>query len=404
MVQVKKSLMFVMLVMAVLVAGVFATVDENDKFKLEKVEINGHLMSDDDTISVENGDTLDIEVELEAKVSSDTNRIRVWLNGYEHDALLDTVGPFSAKQGKTTFKTLSINLPSDMISQEDYTLKIEVEGIVKEYELYVDTQRHRVDTLDLIMTPSYGVEAGQNVIAEVRLKNRGQKDQESVKVSISIPELGVVGSGYISDLDETESISSDEILLFIPETAEAGEYDVLVEAKFNDGYSKEKATYKLNVLGQKEVMEKSLIASLSKNINLKAGESSNFDVVIANPNIESKPVSIVAVENAWGYVEVTPSLAMIEGGSDATYNVKVIAKEEITGEKVLSLQVKEGTKVISELKVNAYVEKAEGTNFVNLALAALLIIAIIVLVSLMISIGRRKKGSNDDYSSNEEYY
>jgi len=404
MVQVKKSLMFVMLVMAVLVAGVFATVDENDKFKLEKVEINGHLMSDDDTISVENGDTLDIEVELEAKVSSDTNRIRVWLNGYEHDALLDTVGPFSAKQGKTTFKTLSINLPSDMISQEDYTLKIEVEGIVKEYELYVDTQRHRVDTLDLIMTPSYGVEAGQNVIAEVRLKNRGQKDQETVKVTINIPELGVSGSGYVSNLDNTESVSSDEILLFIPENAEAGEYDVIVETKYNDYYSNTKSTFKMSVLASKVVEEKSLIASLKKNIDLVAGETYDLSVIIGNENEASKPVSIVSGENNWAYVEVVPSFAMIQGGTSANYIVKVTPKSDISGEKILTLDVKEGTSVISSLKVNAYVEKEE-TNVVNLVLGALLVIAIIVLISLMVSISRKKNnGEKDEFSSNEEYY
>lgn len=375
---------------------------------LDNVKINGEDV-DGDVLSVMNGEQLKITLRFTAQNNFDDARIMAFLEGYEHSPIVATTDVFGVVAGKTYFKTLTLNLPADMDSEKDYKLRIvganDLSGITyKDYTIYVDTQRHRVDVLDLITTPASGVEPGQNVIANVRMKNRGQKEEDSVKVTVSIPALGIAESSYVSNLNKDEVATSDDMLLYIPESAKPGVYEVDVVLSYDDGYQSTVSKYQMNVLAPKTTQEKNLIVNYKNNVNLKAGQTTEFNVVVANPNSDSKPVSIVPIENSWADVEVTPSLAMVQGGSDATFTVKVTPKAGISGEKTLSLSIKEGSTVVSNLDVSAYVanDNANSINWVQVALVVLLIIAIIVLLSLVVTIAKRKKES--DVDSTEEYY
>lgn len=377
-----------------------------DNVKVNSQDIKGDLLQ------VINGETLNIEMRFSALGDFDNSRIMAFVEGYEHAPLVASTDIFSVKEGVSYVKTLSIPLPSDMNSEQEYKLRItganDLSGITyKDYNIYVDTQRDRVDTLDLVMTPSSGVEPGQNIIANVRMKNRGQKSQDSVKVSVEIPELGVKESSYVSNLNSNEVATSDDMLLFVPEEAAAGQYKVLVSLSYDDGYDVSTSTYNLNVLAPEKVAEKNLLVSFKNNVELKAGVAKTFSFVVANPNSESKPISIADEENSWADVEISPSLAMVKGGESETFTVTVTAKSAIEGEKELPLLVKEGANVVSEVTVSTYVDKSsdDSINWVNVGLAVLLIIAIIILLALVIAIAR-KRGDNEDeeVSSSEEYY
>ena len=381
---------------------------------LDSVKINNEEI-DGDVLQVMNGQSLNVNLRFTAQSAFDDARIMVFLEGYEHSPLVDSTEIFSVVEGKTYLKTLTLNLPNDMNSQQDYKLRItganDLSGITyKDYTVYLDTQRNRVDILDLVTTPSSGVEAGQNIIANVRMKNRGQKDQSSVKVIVEIPELGVKESSYISNLNSNEVATSDDMLLFVPEDAAAGEYEVKVTLKFNSGYDSVEKTYSMNVFAPKSVEEKNLLVSFKNNIDIKSGVETVIKVVIANPNDNSKPISIVPLENTWTDVEVSPSLAMVKAGDSQEFTIKVKPKSEIKGEKDLNLIIKEGSKEVNELTVSTYVEANDSQNYssvswLNIALAVLLIIAIIILLTLVISIAKRNgKDDDEDISSTEEYY
>ncbi len=375
---------------------------------LEEVEVNGAEVAGD-VLQVMNGETLNVDLRFSALENFDNARIMAFIEGYEHSPLVSSTEIFAVKSGKTYIKSLSLNLPADMNSEQDYKLRIvgasDLSGITyKDYNIYVDTQRDRVDVLDLVMTPSSGVEPGQNIIANVRMKNRGQQSQDSVKVSVSIPQLGVKESSYISNINANEVATSDDMLLFVPETAAAGLYDVVVTLSYNDGYTASEDIYSLNILSPKTVEEKNLLVSFKDNLDLVGGATKTFDVVVANPNEESKPISVVPVENTWADVEVTPSLAMVQGGDSASFTVKVTPKSAISGEKELALMIKEGAVTVSDITVSTYVEPSDEINWVNVALAVLLIIAIIILLALVISIAKRRNEDNDEITSTEEYY
>lgn len=393
-------------------AFLFGTEKESDEKNLilETVKVNSLDVNDVDTVQFMNGESLNIALRFTALSTFDDARIMVFMDGYEHNLLSDTTDVFSAVEGKTYVKTLNIELPADMDSQDDYLLRIVgangLSGITyKELSVYVDTSRHRVDVLDLVMTPSNGVEAGQNMIANVRLKNMGQKNQESVKVTIAVPELGISESSYVTNLNTDTVITSDDMLLFVPETAVAGIYTTTVTLSYNDGYTETAEDYSFNVVAPRTVEEDNLLVSFKNNADFSA--DSTIEIVVANPNSESKPISLVPVDNAWSDVEVTPTLAMVQGGSSATFVVKVNAKNGASGEKEIALVVKEGANTVNEFTINGFVESSDDSqiDWLNVALVVLLIIAIVVLLSLVVSIAKRRNDKEDDeLSSNEEYY
>jgi hypothetical protein len=378
---------------------------------IEQVSVNSLELRDIDVLQLLNGEQVRIDIRFSALESFEDARLKAEIEGYEHSTILESTQIFSVVEGKTYVKSIVLNLPADMDNEKDYKLRIfganDLSGLTfRDYVVYIDTQRHRVDVLDLVLTPSSGVEAGQNVIANVRLKNRGQQEQDSVKVSVAVPTLGIVESSYVSNLNQNEVVTSDDMLLFIPEDAKAGQHEVIVTLAYADGYTKTEEAFSMNILSAKIVEEENLLVSFRDNVDLRAGEQMTLEVVVANPNADSKPISIVPVDNTWADVEVSPSLVMVKGGESTVFNVKVTPKDAVEGEKSLSLAVKEGSNTISEITINSYVEGGQQINWVNIALAVLLVIAIIILLSLVITIAKKKgedKG-DEDYSSTEEYY
>jgi len=376
---------------------------------IDQIEINNVEVTDIETLQVLNGEALNVQIKFNALQNFDDARIMAFIEGYEHSPIVGTTDIFQVTEGKTYVKNINLNLPHDIGSEKDYKLRIvganDLSGLtIKNMDLYVDTQRHRVDILDLVMTPNSGVEPGQNIIANVRMKNRGQKFEDSTKVTVAVPELGIEESSYISNLDPQDVATSDDMLLFVPDNAQDKQYKVLVTLSYDDGYTSSTQEYTLNVLASRVVPDKNLLVSFKNNVDLIAGKATSFDVVVANPNEGSKPMSLATLDNSWADVEVSPSLAMVQAGSDATFKVTVTPKSAVSGEKELVLLVKEGSTTASQLSVQTYVAPTDSINWVNVVLAILLIIAIIILLALIVTIARRRNDNEEDSTSTEEYY
>ncbi len=377
---------------------------------IENVRVNGEEVTNNEFLQVMNGQHLDVSLRFTALERFDNARFMVFIEGYEHSPLVGTTEVFSVREGVAYVKTVKVALPADMRAEQNYKLRIaganDLSGITyKDFTLFVDTQRHRVDILDLVMTPSSGVEPGQNLIANVRMRNMGQMSQDSVKVVVEVPSLGISESSYLSNLNPRNAVTSDDMLLFVPQSAKAGQHEVTVRLVYNNGYTQSVDSFVLNVLSPKTVSEQKLIVSFNDNVNLKGNTANTFEVVVANPNQQSKPISITALDNTWATVEVSPSLAMVQGGASETFRVTVTPRSSIEGERTLTLLVKEGGLTVSEIKVNSYVEPSESINWLNVALVVLLIIAIIILLALVITIARRRNDEGGrEVSTTEEYY
>jgi hypothetical protein len=395
-------------------------IDNGDEILIERVEVDGVEVTNVDSIQVMNGENVEVELRLSVSESLDDARILVFVEGYEHSPIIESTDIFSVVAGVTYTKKLNIQLPSDMDSQKEYKLRItganDLSGLTyKEYSLYVDTQRDRVDIIDLTITPSTGVEPGQNLVSSVRMKNRGQQIQDSVKVTVAVPMLNIRESSYVSNLDRGDVITSDDMLLYVPEDAHAGQYKVEVTLTYNDGYTATVDEYTLNVESVTFVPEDDLLVSVPQNLELVENREKTFEVVVANPNMDSKPISVAIMDEAWLDVSVRPSLIMIGPGQSEEFRITIKAKAGVdSGEKQLSLVVKEGSTIIDTITIDTFVESdSSGSNssfnWLNVLLAILLVVLIIVLLLLIVAIARKRDSVNNDYRESEkidteEYY
>src|SRR3989338_5776062 len=232
-----------------------------------EVTVNGHLMSDDETLEMVRGDSLDLELAVSASEDVNNVRWRAWISGGEDfievmspeqfDLKLNDAGEpvTNIKDGK-----LTLQLPADMDASEDYTLHVElINGDVRAefpVQLLVSRDRHRVDVQDVLVSPSTSVNAGDSMFVTVRLENMGDRKEEDLKVTVNA--FGQSTSTYVNELaayeepneDEESSDSSNALLVRVPKDAQTGNYNLNVEVSYNRGRDSVTATKVIQVTGK----------------------------------------------------------------------------------------------------------------------------------------------------------
>ena len=238
-----KLAMLMAVFMALSVFFVAADVCDGDLCVTE-VEVDGDDVSDGDLIVLDRGQDIEVDLNLRADSDVDDVQIQVLMTGYEHGVLEDSSKTFSMREDRVYSKDFVLSIPSDLDVDEDnegvYKLRVIVgdadsSTIVFDFDLVFEADRHEVEVKDILLDPSEVV-SGRGVIAAVRVKNNGAKDEDDgVKVTVSIPALGIEASEFIDELDSEESTTSEDLYLRVPKCAEAGTYVVRAEAEFNDG-------------------------------------------------------------------------------------------------------------------------------------------------------------------------
>ena len=162
-------------------------------------------------LDIERAQEFELALELEAWEDSKDVEIRAFISGYEYSDVADIedhIGPFDFDANVTYVKKMHLTLPDD-VDVDDYQLRVIISDrngweSVYNYQIQVDTQRHSVTIEDVILSPGSAVKAGQALLASVRLENKGQKDEDDVKVTVTVPALGVSASEYIEEIETDE--------------------------------------------------------------------------------------------------------------------------------------------------------------------------------------------------------
>ena len=237
----KNLVLALLMVLSIFAIPVMA--DASD-VEVASVELDGVDLSTA-TVSVERGETLDLDVLVTGLADSEDVQVKAWIGGYEHDVVQATSSMFDVESGVTYKVSLALDVPGDL-EAGDYTLWVEVfdatSDSFSQFTLSVDEARHQVSIQDVLVE---GADAGDSVSATVRLENTGANKEEDIKVMVSIPELGVQTSKYMSELaseaevDADSEETSDQVTLSfrVPEDAATGDYTMNVVVSYNDGFS-----------------------------------------------------------------------------------------------------------------------------------------------------------------------
>ena len=256
----KRLVLAVMFVLSLIAVPALA---DSSNYVVSLVELDDMDISSN-TIYVERGETLELEVYLEGVHNDptiDTDEptdvnIRAWIGGYEYDSVYTASEMFDIEDEVSYKKVLELTLPDDLEAEQEYTLYVEVYDDIDYTSMtgtiLVSKERHLVDILDVVLDAS--LDAGDYSTALVRLENMGDTKEEDIKVTLSIPVLGVEVSTFLDELsndevdNEDEESSGDVSLTFqIPEDAASGAYDVLVSVSYDNGYDSVEATDSVSV-------------------------------------------------------------------------------------------------------------------------------------------------------------
>ena len=412
------SLLTVFLVGVLMSTVAFAAVS------IDEVKVDGDTVTASSTnfiLDVERGDTLDVKVRVSAPEDHDDVEVEAVLRGIDSsDKIEDISETFDMKTGVTYTKKLSLPLIAK-IDQDRYKLRIRVSDrdsatVEQTFELEVDTKRHDVEIRDVVLSPNTEVKAGRALLATVRLRNRGEEDQDGVKVVVSMPELGISASDFVDELeredDNDDQATTEEMFLRIPDDAETGKYTVRVEVYFDDGDKKNVEETSIYVLGQEgtaKAQEKTVISvAVDKQSAAQGGQEVGYPITLTNAGSESKTYTVAADGAAWANFRIAPSNVMVIGaGESKAVTVFVKANDNApVGLQTFTLTISTNGKVLKQLPLSVDVQKSSGAAQLKRGLEVGLVVLVILLVIVGLIIGFSKLRGDDEEGEKDEktYY
>jgi len=398
------------------------------------VEVDGKDIINDITYTrgLEKDDIIEVEVEFKA-LANISVEIEAELSGDgKKDKVSDSTDEFNIHSGTTYTKTLELELPQRMDQDREYQLRVTISD--KHHfktvtgKLDVASTDHAIQIRDIVLSPENEVKAGRALLVTARIRNRGAKEEEDIKVKASIPALGISASDYIDELDEEDcvdlgghdncdsSTTSEELYMRIPDCADSGEYTVRVCVEYDDGDEEECTTTKINVVesdtcaaaAPAAITGKTIITIGPETQDITKGGSAMYPITVANQGAESKVYSISVDSADWADFSVTPSNVLVVGAgeSKAAY-VSVTAKPTAAGLQVFSVTIKSGESVLKQvpLRANIVGTAPKGLGRIKKALEVGLVILVVLLVILGLIIGFNKlKGSEEETEEEKTYY
>ncbi len=417
--------------------------------KMVELKVDGDIITDDEIVRTQfnRNQELDIKVRVQSDMNTTTENVEVtaMILGDEHYEISDSTDTFDMEPGVVYTKTLSLALP-DIMDKDNYKLRILVAdrygaANIYNYNLKITSERHDMIVKDVSFTPENEVIAGRSFLAVVRVKNVGDRSEDSVKVKVDIPELGVSATDYIDEVDQEDSESSEELYMRIPQCARPGQYEVRVTVEYDDGFKQENQKYYINVVDAPENLcgagsntpattttttplpdtttttttppppaPKTIIKLDAQSQTVKIGEGGSiYPITITNEGPTPKTYTItVDGVSTWADVRMSPSnVLIIDGGESQSAFLYVSALESASpGEMPFSITVSSDGKVLKQIPLSADLielkEDEDNTGSIKQGLEIGLIVLVVLLIILALVIGYSKMKKSEDQEMDED--
>lgn len=416
--------------MILLLALVATTAAGAVPVNIDEVEVDDDEVEENATNVrvVDRSNSIDVDVKLSATADVEDVQVEAVLRGHDSNELIeDITSVFDMEANRTHLKGLNLDLPSNL-DKDEYRLRVRVEDrngdtTQKDYELDINNKRHDLQIKDVIFSPHGEVTGGRALLTTARLENYGTVLQDSVKLTAEIPELGIAAADYIDEIEEDESLSSEELYMRIPECVEPGTYDVNIGLEYHNGEEIETVTETIDVV-ESEVCEddteddkkpKTVIAVGSETQSVKVGEGAVYPLTITNEGDSSRTYVLETTGyEDWADVRVSPeNIVVLDGGETKALYVYATPKEDAQlGEHMFNVAVESDNEVLEEFSMTADVKEAEKTqdsmDIKNVLLIGLVVLVVLlVILGLIIGFGKLRgndKDMDEDTESGETYY
>jgi hypothetical protein len=380
---------FVLLTLGMVSAGELATNVET--------EFNGVELSQVTNMAGMTGDMVPVKVTFDATKDMGEVRVKVRIEGHRDD-VDESTSRFDIVNGSTYTKLLNLRLPSDLKDlTKEFTLYVEISSssdrTEEDYTIKMQRESYTLDVLSVDYSTQ--VSAGDVVPVVVVLKNEGFNRADDNYVIASIEDLGVSSRGYAGDLvsseycdesvndfdceDEEDSVQKT-LYLKIPEGSASGVYELEVRVYNSD--TETVVTKLINVGAGSSTM----VLAAVKNQDLKAGETTLYDLILVNSAKNVKVYNLQSVSGSDLTVSV-PSVVTVSPDSSETVQVAVTASNDApVGTYTFSVDVDGETVVFG-----ANVTEGSATSASVVALTVILVIIFVVLLAVLVVLLTRKE-------------
>jgi len=348
------------------------------------------------------------------EVVAENARVVVWISGERTDAVESP--RFDVLGGRTYARTVFINVPFDLDEDLDESRVLEVaveseeEGTADEVSIDLTVQResYLLEILAVDMQPE--VQAGQSLVFDVVLKNRGRQLAEDTFLRIRVPELGLETQTYFGDLssrDQGGSVADRDdaverrAYLRIPADVPLGLYSVMIEAFNDDSFaSLEK---RVLVAGAEE---DTMVITPSNSKTFSTGDTGVYKLTLVNRGSVVRVYEIELDSSAGLNVEVSDPLVVVPAGSSRT--VDISANADVRDDYTFTAIVHSDGKVIGDESFTASVTEGNGradsigSSSAAVLLTVILAIVFVVLLVVLIVLLTRKPDKTEEFG--ESYY
>ena len=385
----KKNLLLIPFIVALTFMAV-AIVAAGELAQNVDVELNDVNLNSYSTMAVMVGDYVPIRVTFTAYADMEDVKVKVRMEGTQEDIYVST-DRFDIVDGVTYTKLLTLSLPSDSDDlSKIHTLYVEIvsadDRTEIDYKVNLQRESYTLDILSADYTSS--VDAGSVFPISVVAKNNGYNNADDVYVVVSIPALGISSRGYFGDLAAVEDHGSNyeeedsayqTVYLQVPSNALSGVYEMNIEV-YNDDSSV--TITKLISVGESSATQ---VLAAVKNMDLNAGESVTYDLILVNSGDSVEVFNLDAVFGDDLQVSV-PSVITVGPASSITVPVTVTASNDASvGTYTFSVNVGSESVVFGANVVSTSV----ATSIV--ALTVILVIIFVVLLAVLIVLLTRKE-------------
>lgn len=360
------------------------------------VYANGVAVSSGNTISVVEGDTLDIKVVFTSLIDATDVRMSAEVDGYNVDVDAETA-KFDVEGGVRYIKSLSLKIPYELDDElsDNSALEIKIYNKNDETELAdvsLRVQRESYNAEVMSISTTRAAEAGTLFPVSIVLKNKGYNNLDDVYVTAKIVELGAERSAYFGSLvaldddddDDTSDTVTGTIYVEIPDNAKTGIYTLEVEVS-NDELTTKKTK---QIVVESGLSGDNVFVTMTGK-SVAAGEDAEYSMLIVNPTNKLRVYTIVPETSGKLTVSSDQSVVAIPAGTSMTVNVKARASEE--GTYNFNVKVFAGEELINTVALTTSVEGSDMGSPMTILTIVLAIVFIVLLVVLFVLIGKKPK-------------
>lgn len=428
--KVFKTLTILLMAICLLTVSAFAANLQDDISVRAKVDGDTIEPNAINRVSFERGDLVDIEIRLNSSINLSDVEIMAIVSGYEFNNLepmSDTSNIFDVESDVSYKKTLTIRIPVE-VEEDNYKLRLIISDRFStigtyDYNLKLDSPRHGFQIEDVVFSPGTVLQAGRALLTTVRVENKGERDEESVKISVSVPELGITASDFIDEVEYEDAETSEEMYMRIPVCAEPGDYNAVIEVKYNE---LREAIYENAIItilegdactiaqSDAEDKPKTIISLGATTQNVIVGEAGAlYPLTITNEGNAAKAYTIeVDGADDFASVQINPTSTFIVNADDsqAVFIYLTANDDAKEGQQIFTITVKSGNEVLKQIPLTADVTagddaeaEEEASNFSlrnALEVGLIVLVVILVILGIVVGIGRMKK--DDEFDDEEE--